>query len=277
MREQERFQVTFFTDLHHGDAEHGDFNCKRAFWKLGRILDATAKSSFYVSLGDLVDFLHEDSTDLYEEAVAFLEKRDVCSQTDGVSGRAVYHVLGNHESAFIEKQRLDAYIPHREGVGSTYIFRRGDVLFAVLDGNFDRATGSDAPCVMRESREFVFPPAQIRWVKEELARHMSDEIQTVVWLCHVAYKDIAENSREDMARAFLSFGRPVLIFEGHTHIERFYSVAVDGKEIPVFTLAPVTFDFTVPEEKRAESFFCYTATFEGGMLRSVEKHVGEAL
>lgn len=274
MEKSNRFQVTLFTDLHHGDAEHLDFNCKRALSKLEGILNDTGESAFYISLGDLVDFLHEDSTDLYEEAVEFLAARGVPPLPGGThEGRAVYHVLGNHETAFIDKRRLGGYVPHVEGVGSVYSFRRGSVLFLVLDGNFDRETGKDSCHVMRSSTTFTFPPSEIRWAKEEVGRNLCG-IKSIVWLCHVAYKDLDEASREEMVRAIASFGLPLCIFEGHTHTERFTTAQVDGWEIPIYTLAPVTFDFTVPKEARAESLFYYTATFEGGRLLSVQKRGG---
>ena len=97
-----------------------------------------------------------------------------------------------------------------------------------------------------------------------------EEIKSIVWISHIAYKDIDSKSRENMARTFLKRGLPVCVFEGHTHIEKFYTEVVDGKSLNIYTLAPVTFEFTIPNDQRASSYFYYQVVFSDGKMKSIE-------
>lgn len=270
MLQKSSFKVTFFTDLHHADKEHGDFNCFKSLEKFERIIKDTEGCDYYVSLGDIVDYL-DGTTRLFEEVVRFAEDRGLSTYRQGnYTKNTLFNVLGNHETAFIEKEKLSKFIPYKKGVGSVYYFKIDGVLFVVIDANYDRTTGVDKCEIMQSSTTFTIPNSQIEWVEEILTREIDEEIKSIVWISHIAYKDIDSKSRENMARAFFKRGLPVCVFEGHTHVEKFYTEVVDGKSLNIYTLAPVTFEFTIPNDQRASSYFYYQVVFSDGKMKSIE-------
>ena len=268
-------KITFFTDLHYSDEDRDVyFNGTQSLGKLNKIIDATPDSDHYISLGDFVDFLRDESPALYEQGVEFVKTKGLHPYDGEIKKKTLFGVVGNHETAFIQKSKLSKFIPYVEGVGSVYSFELGEVLFVAVDASFDRVSGSDAPEIMRKSTDFIFPSTQIKWVSEELKSKVKEGTKSIVWISHVAFKDINEDTRTEMANEFLRYGLPVYIFEGHTHVQNFYEKQTEKGNLKIYNLAPVTFDFTVPVEERENTYFYYTATFNDGNIEKVESFRG---
>ena len=269
--ESKRFKITFFTDCHYADRDIWPFNCTQGLEKVKRVIEQTPDSNYYVNLGDFADYLKGGEISIYKSAVDFIKKCGLSTYTPiNLKEKTVFNVLGNHEASNIEKKKLSDFIPYKDGIGSVYSFKIQGVLFVVLDANFNFQTGLDDCKTVKETRKFTFPQSQIEWLKEELKEKVTKEVKSIALISHIAYDFIDEKPREDLIKVALFYNIPVRIFEGHTHIGNFRTVTAHGKQVEIYTLAPITYDFSLNEEVAAPIYYYYTATFNEGNLIGVE-------
>ena len=275
--EKSEFTVTIFSDVHHGDYNYNDFACTDGLKKLEKILIETPESEFYVNLGDMVDYLKDGKTDFYDEVAAVLRGHNLNlyhpeEKNYAAGGRTIYNLMGNHEAAFIRKAELSDYIPYVEGVVSLYSFRHGGILFLAIDANFDRETGSDEPSVLRTSTKFILPEAVLNWAAAETAAKMDDGVKGIVWLSHIAFKDIENESRFRLVFELNKYGVPLTVFEGHTHAEAFDEWYDDDN--PDRTLVTI---YTLPAVTSGATYKYYNVTFSEGKVKQIDKHLSAAI
>lgn len=272
------FTMTVFTDVHNGDFNYNDFDCTNALKKLRKILDETASSDCYASLGDFADYLKYGDITFYRQAV------DVCSEygiqpyhpSVSSSGKIMYHVLGNHETAYVPKSQLEDYIPYVPGIGSCYVFKREGVLFLVIDANFDPTTRVDMPEIMRTTVRFILPEKQTEYLLSQASAIIDSSIKSIVILSHISCNVIEEASYIKLLSGLKAYGLPIDIFEGHFHTEQDGWVN-DQSGAPLakyHTLPAVTSGkgkFAKPNDKGGYRY--YTLTFEDGCLADISKHL----
>ncbi|MBO5737454.1 MAG: metallophosphoesterase, partial [Clostridia bacterium] len=170
-----------------------------------------------------------------------------------------------HEAAYVEKSVLKDYIPYVEGVGSAAVFKQGDLMFVAVDANFTR-DGSDAPEDILPCREFTIPDAQIAWLKTEVAKQMDSSVKGIVWISHIALQDIDAGSQGKLLGELKSYGLPMSVFEGHTHIEA-YTELVDQTTGEVYCKV-----YTLPAVTLVDKYPYYNVTFVNGEVWCVDKH-----
>ena len=103
--ESKRLKITFFTDCHYADRDFGPFNCTKSLEKVKGVIEQTPDSSYYVNLGDFVDYLKDGKISLYEKAVDFIKNCGLSTYTPtNLKEKTVFNVLGNHEASNIEKE-----------------------------------------------------------------------------------------------------------------------------------------------------------------------------
>ncbi len=265
------FTCTVFSDVHHGDRNYNDFACTNALKKLRRILAETQDADLLLNLGDFADYLKDGSITFYEEAARVLTEHDLCiyhpNTTPCPAGkRPICNVIGNHEAAYVKKSDLRDYVPYVEGVGCVYTFRYRDVLFVSVDACFDRATGCDDPSVMITSVTFTIPEAVRRRVVSEVKAAMDASVKGIVWISHIAFKDIDNDSRMEMAESLCAFGVPVTMFAGHTHVELHHHLIDEADP----TRPPVEI-YTLPAVTSGNRYRYWQVTFADGRVRSVER------
>lgn len=279
----ESFTFTIFSDVHHADRDYNNFNCTKGMDKLKALIDRTTESEFYVNLGDMVDYLKNGSTLMYDRIAQTLAEKKLNVYNENGEGytsgnRMIYNVMGNHEAAYITKQSLSQYIPYRQGIGCVYTFEVKGVLFVVIDANFSRYTYTDTPNVLMNTTDFMIPQGQIDWIEEEIAEKYHNRIKSIAWISHVAYKDIDENSRWNLVEVLSSYGLPITVFEGHTHIENKQEIFGDGVDLTIYTLPPVTNDFTIEDASvRDNNYSYYDVTVSDGIIEKVDRKINLSL
>jgi len=256
------FTAIFFTDVHHSDKVFG----ARGEWstlgltKLERVLEESADCDFYVDFGDLSQYLPDGSTALYEEAYSFVSAR--------THGKRHYHLMGNHEAAFVEKSALSQFIPYKDGIGSAFVFEEGDVLFVAVDACFDRATALDGD--LRRVTEFTIPKVQIDYLSSEVKARMHGGIKGIVWVSHVAFKDI-DDAKWQLVGELSAYGMPLSVFEGHTHSESFHTLTNGDLRVDIYTMTSVNVDFVLGGDlsKQRAQYVYYIVKFKDGRVESV--------
>ena len=262
--------ATFFSDVHHSDTVFGQYDQWTTYGlkKLGKILEETKDANFYVDFGDFVQYLNNKSPALYTEAYNFM--------TDNIAdGQRHYHLMGNHEAAYIHKSQLSDYIPYTEGIGSAYVFEESNMLFVAVDANYDSSNGLDTS--LGNTTKFTIPQAQIDYLAEQVKLKMHDGINGIVWISHIAFTDIDKTQRWALVRELYEFGLPLTIFEGHTHTEAFDTFTNDDLTVGVYTLTSVNVDFALGmgSTEQKEQYVYYNVTFKDGMVESIEKIKGK--
>lgn len=259
----DKFTVTFFTDLHHGDYNYNDFACTDALKKLTQIFDETQNSDFYINLGDAADYLKDSGTGFYEDLAEIFSGYDLPVCMSEGQGRRIYNSIGNHEAAYINKSGLQEFIPYSDDGGCTYAFAHGGILFLGVDLVYCRKSGRDTPDVIVTAREFTLPPRQFNYIEKLLVKKLDETIKGVVMFGHIPLKDVDETSKNQLLKVLCRLKLPVAIFEGHTHEEAYSrQVTENGEKIQVFTLPAVT---------SGDKCRYYTVTFGNGRVLNVEK------
>lgn len=278
------FTVTIFTDVHHADKDKSaEWNCSKATTKLQNILDNTKSSAFYISLGDAVDSLPANSTIFYDELISIYKQNKLnifnLKGENYVQGnRMIYNLMGNHEAGHVAKSLLSEYIPYRENIGCAFTWKHKGILFVAIDACYDSKDMSDSiQSLVSGPKSFGIPQAQFDFIKQELDSKVDSNVKSIVWLSHIAYKDIEENTRVKLANLMTGYNLPVTIFEGHTHISNTYKVfdeTVPTKtKLNVYTLPPVTNDFTKLYNSDDRNLSCpyYNVTFKNGLISKVDR------
>ena len=275
----ESFSMVVFTDVHHGDMNYNNFDCTNGLKKLRTILDETRAADCFVNLGDLVDYLKGGKSTFYDEAVAVFNEFGLSCYTSNNSAdqKLIYNAMGNHEAAYIAKKELSAYVPYVDNIGSCYVFERGGVLFVMVDANFERESASDDTSVLRTATKFTIPEAEINWLKNAVSEAMHEGISSIVWLSHIAFKDIDNTSRFALADELISYGLPVTIFDGHTHVEaddEWINEDTGKLEMKTYTLPAVTTGLGKAMQPGDQSGYrYYILNFEDGKLKTVTKRL----
>ena len=269
-RESASMTVTFMSDLHFDSNDYGDFHCTDAETKLNHIVNETQGSRFYVNLGDTVNSLPNAQLNNFYDAICAMKANNLNVYNSEGKGytegnRMIYNLAGNHEAAYVEKSVLKDYIPYVEGVGSAAVFKQGDLMFVAVDANFTR-DGSDAPEDILPCREFTIPDAQIAWLKTEVAKQMDSSVKGIVWISHIALQDIDAESQGKLLGELKSYGLPMSVFEGHTHIEA-YTELVDQTTGEVYCKV-----YTLPAVTLVDKYPYYNVTFVDGEVWYVDKH-----
>ena len=271
-RETASMVVTFMSDLHFDGTDYGDFHCTAAEEKLNHIVSETQGSRFYVNLGDTVNSLPNGQLNNFYDAISAMKQNKLNvynsegkGYTDGY--RMIYNLAGNHEAAYVAKSALKDYIPYVEGVGSAAVFKQSDLMFVAVDANFTR-DGSDAPEDILPCREFTIPDAEIAWLKAEVAKQMDSSVKGIVWISHIALQDIDTESQGKLLGELKSYGLPMSVFEGHTHVEK-YSELIDETTGEVYCKV-----YTLPAVTLFDNYPYYNVTFIDGEVWYVDKHTG---
>ena len=269
-RESASMTVTFMSDLHFDTNVYGDFNCTAAETKLNHIISETQGSRFYVNLGDTVNSLPNGQLNNFYDAISAMKANNLnVYNSEGrgyVDGnRMIYNLIGNHEAAYADKSAFKDGAPYVEGVGSAAVFKQGDLMFVAVDANFTRA-GSDAPDDILPCREFTIPDAQIAWLKEQVAMQMDGSVKGIVWISHIALQDIDAESQGKLLGELKTYGLPMTVFEGHTHIEA-YKELIDQTTGEVYCKV-----YTLPAVVLFDNYPYYNVTFVNGEVWYVDKH-----
>lgn len=275
--DSDRFTCTIFSDVHHGDRNYNDFTCTNALKKLRTILSENRDTELVINLGDFADYLKDEKITFYEEAAAVLDEYDLHIHLPGGRScpdgrRTVLNVIGNHEAAYLPKSALCDYVPYLDGVGCVYTYRHRDILFVSVDACFDRATGSDAPSVMITSVTFTIPAHVRQHVRAEVEAHMDAGVRGIVWLSHIAFKDIDNDSRMAMAADLCQYGLPLTMFAGHTHVE--LNQHLVSEEEPTRVLAEI---YTLPAVTSGDRYRYCRVTFAGGRVCAIDRHYNEII
>ena len=259
------FTVTFFSDVHHGDHNYNDFACTDGLKKLRTILKETQHSDFYINLGDICDYLKDGNIDFYHEISDVFSEFGIANadSANASAQRRVYNCMGNHEAAFIKKERLKQFIPYTEHAGSCFMFSYEGVLFIAIDASFDRKTGSDDPEILRTSTAFTLPESQTKYLLNMTEKYMNGH-KSLVWISHIAFKDI-DDSKWKLVEGLQKYNLPLTIFEGHTHIENYEKQCCKTNQstIEIYTLPAVT---------SGRGYRYYNVSFSNGMIEAVYKH-----
>ena len=277
----EIFTFTVFSDVHHDYGRNTyEWPCAHSLEKVKKIIEETPDSEFYIQLGDFSDAYRKE----WDEAMAFVKENGLVpydpESTETHEGkRILYNLLGNHEAAYAEKSSYSDYVPYVENVGSVYGFTHKGVLFLAIDALFNYVTKTDDPETIRktqstgmavDSNKFTIADPVIAWAENKARDEINEAnggIKSIVWLSHIAFKDIDKTSAWTLIDKLNAFGLPLTILEGHTHVglEQHFD-DYDGDEwntkVDIYTLPAVVTGYT---------YAYYNLTFEGGVLKSVDK------
>lgn len=267
------FTFTIFSDLHYGDHNYNDFECSKGLGKLQRIIDETAESDFYVSLGDTVDMLKNHNTGMFDDVAEVMRDNNLQifnnegEQVLQEGKRWIYNLMGNHEAATIEKSALREYVPYVDEVGSVFHFTYNNVLFIGLDANFESVSGKDDCDIMQTARKFTIPPQVMQWLKTAVSENMTDDIDGIIWLSHIAFKDIIHETRWELIEELDQYGKPVTILEGHTHKEAYDKFYDDANPEHVYCEI-----YTLPATTSSPTYKYYNVMIEDGKIKDIDKH-----
>ena len=278
-RKSASLTITVMTDMHFDTTDYGDFHCTQSEEKLKQIVSETQGSRFYVNLGDTVNSLPDGRLNNFYDAMRVMKELDLnvynsegTGYTEG--GRMIYNLAGNHEAAYVEKSVLKDYIPYVENVGDVGVFRYEDLMFVAVDAIFDRS-GSDEPAVILGNgspcTEFTIPDEVFDWLQAEVASQMDGNVKGIVWICHIALKDIDDVSKNRLLGELKNYGLPITVFEGHTHQEA-YAELTDDITGEVYCQV-----YTLPAVTLVENYPYYNVTFKDGKVWCVDKHTAQTI
>ena len=267
--------VTIMSDIHFDANDYGDFYCTKAETKLNHIVNETPGSNFYINLGDTVNSLPNAQLNNFYDAISAMKANNLNVYNSAGTGytegnRMMYNLAGNHEAAYVEKSVLKDYIPYVEGVGSAAVFKQGDVMFVAVDAIFTR-DGSDAPDDILSCTEFTIPDAQIDWLTAEVQKQMDSTVKGIVWISHIALQDIDVQSQGKLLGELKTYGLPMTVFEGHTHVEA-YKELIDETTGEVYCKV-----YTLPAVTITNGYPYYTVTFIDGEVWYLDKHTTQTI
>jgi len=169
---------------------------------------------FLVELGDF-----KDQGQTPEATVGFL--RTIEAVFRKFRG-ARYHVLGNHDTDSIAKER---FLENIENTGiprmrSYYSFDVERVHFVALDANF-RADGSPYNSGNFDWRAAYVPPEQIAWLEEDLGKTERPAIVFIHQLLDADEGDVFVRNASGVRRVLERSGKVRAVFQGHHHEGRY--------------------------------------------------------
>jgi len=219
------------TDIHHAYLPESCFN-NYCFYDraLSRLREAIAvfnerKSDFVIELGDFKDIAKkkdpkpgEDARD--KETVIKLTKESEAAFSEFKGPR--YHVLGNHDNDMLDKPEFAAICPN-PGIPpeqTYYSFEKNGVKFIVLDGNFN-LKGEDykGSVINWDWKESLIPPAEIEWLKKELASAKGHVVVCVHQRLDSGARPFHRIANGEEVQKILADSKKVVaVFQGHDHV-----------------------------------------------------------
>jgi len=229
--EKPLIRIGLVTDIHHAYLPESCFNnyCfyDRALPRLEEAIKVfnERKSDLLIELGDFKDIAKkkdpkpgEDYRD--KETVIKLTKESeaVFSKFNGPR----YHVFGNHDNDMLNKDEFAAICPN-PGIPpeqTYYSFEQNGVKFIVLDGNFN-LKGEDyvGAKINWDWRESLIPPAQIEWLKKELASAKGHVVVCIHQRLDSGARPFHRVKNGEEVQKILSDSKKVVaVFQGHDHV-----------------------------------------------------------
>ncbi len=202
------------TDAHYADGKRGTRFYSESLDKMAECVELMneKKVDFLVELGDFKD---QDSPAVEEKTLAHLKAiENVFGRFEG----ARYHVLGNHDVDSISKEQFVASVKNT-GVAPNrtyYSFESGGMHFIVLDANF-KTDGSAYDRGNFQWTDANIPPAELKWLKEDLA---SADKPTIVFSHQLLDGEgaVYVNNAEEVRAVLQDAGKVLAVFQGHHHI-----------------------------------------------------------
>jgi len=167
--------------------------------------------SFLVELGDFKD---QNSPPVEHRTLSYLQAiESVFQKFDGQT----YHVLGNHDTDSLSKKQ---FLSNIENTGidsnkSSYSFDFNDFHFVVLDANY-KSDGDDYDHGNFDWTDANIPPAELKWLKQDLAATHKPVIVMIHQLLDgtgSVYVKNANNVRQVLEQS----GKVLAVFQGHHH------------------------------------------------------------
>lgn len=198
------------TDAHYGDiAPYEGRHCRESAAKMAVFAAhmRQAHVDFVIELGDMVDGSDGDT-------IGHLRTIENAYAT---FGGPRYHVLGNHDMESLSKPDVLSVLDNT-GIarGSAfYSFNAGGLHVVVLDANV-RSDGADYDRGNFDWRDTVVPPAQLEWLRRDLA---SSALPAIVCV-HQRLDGDGEHCARNAAvvrRALGAHGRVLAVLQGHQH------------------------------------------------------------
>ena len=268
------FTITIFSDVHYGTHNYNNFTCTEGLTKLGKIINETPKSKFYINLGDFIDNMNKSFT-LLDEAISYLDTQDIAIFNNNYSSieenkRIMYYTIGNHETNTIDKSSMSKYIPYIDGVGQVFYFKYEGVLFVAIDANYSYDTISDKMEDMYCTK-FSMPQEEFDWFKDVIDKNLNDKVNELVILSHIPVKDIDQK----VIWPYIDYvtenypDHHITMFDGHIHTRQYNNETNDDNE-STFT------EYTLPAVTTTENYEYYNVTFKNGQVSNVEMVLNNA-
>lgn len=168
------------------------------------------KVHFMVELGDFKD--------LGQTADATLKNLQTIETVFRQFKGPRYHVLGNHDQDRISKAQFLAHIENT-GFPSAlpyYSFDAKGFHFTVLDANHN-ADGTDYTPGNFDWRKAYVPPAELAWLKNDLAKTSLPTLVFVHQLLDDDLGDVYVRNASDVRRILEASSRVRAVFQGHHH------------------------------------------------------------
>ena len=202
------------TDSHYADADTiGSRYYRHSLDKLTECVELmnAQKVDFLIELGDFKDQNNPPVEQRTIKDLRAIEK--VFQKFNGPT----YHVLGNHDEDSISKEQFLTNIENTniDPAKSHYSFDFNGVHFIILDANY-RSDGTDYDHGNFDWTDANVPPAELNWLREDLAAGRRDAIVFIHQLLDGTGSHFVKNAGE--VRAILqSSGKVQVVFQGHHH------------------------------------------------------------
>jgi hypothetical protein len=169
------------------------------------------KVSFLAVLGDLKDMAAGESEARTLAHLVAIERE--IQQFGGPT----YHVLGNHDMDNLSKSTVVAHLTNTDVAPgrSHYAFSRSGFRFIALDATYDKDY-RDYDRGKFDWKDSNIPPAQAKWLAEELAK----TAEPVIVFVHQRLdgdKDTSIRNRTEIRQVLEASGKVLAVFQGHDH------------------------------------------------------------
>jgi len=207
-----------------------------------------------------VDFLVElgDFKDLGENADATIRNLQAIETVYRQFKGPRYHVLGNHDQDRISKAQ---FLEHVENTGfpkalPSYSFDVKGFHFTVLDANHN-ADGTDYNAGNFDWRKAYVPPAELAWLKEDLAKTSLPTMVFVHQLLDADQGDVYVRNAANVRSVLEASGRVRAVFQGHHHEGNYSQI----KGIHYYTLKALV----VGKSPQNSAYAVVSAQADGGL------------
>jgi predicted phosphodiesterase len=171
----------------------------------------TQKVDFLIELGDFKD---QNQPPVEQKTITYLRAVEkVFQKFNGPT----YHVLGNHDEDSISKEQ---FLTNVENTGiapakSYYSFDFNGVHFVILDANY-RADGTDYDHGNFDWTDANIPPAELNWLKQDLAAEPGPVILFTHQLLDGAGPYYVKNAAK-VRQVLKESDKVTAVFQGHHH------------------------------------------------------------